>query len=309
MQEQTSKKRHGGDHDHDHDEACFSHGNTSSLLSPPLTPTEAKTAPSSASWQPNTTTATVDRLLVVPFSKRNKQFIESYAQMVHFLRPEKHATIHSSEQVFQLDVYEALTSQLRKKDHQQQRRPEIEDGSGSRCRPVCARLNKDVSQQSRKRRRIMSDKTVTDKAKSRVSKSPTTQKKDKTDSAAAFDSIDIDSDDITHYPHAWIPNQAHLDQVPVKVFWKGAPLMIHDLPYFDRLHPVEVTIASTLRLTPVQYLRCKRVLIRAAQQYDLTSTPFRKSDAQKLCRVDVNKTSALWTAFGQLGWLGPNWPN
>ncbi|KAG0187442.1 hypothetical protein DFQ28_006324 [Apophysomyces sp. BC1034] len=290
MQDQTSKKRHG--------DSCFPNDNIS-LLSPPLTPTEVKATPT-ASWQPTTP----DRLLVVPFNKRNKQFIESYAQMVHFLRPQGHSHIHKSERVFQLDVYEALASQM-ENDHQQ---PEIEDGSGSRCRPVCARLNKSVVQQSRKRRRTISDRAVTDKTKSRVSKTPA-QKKDKTDTAAAFDSIDIDSDDITHYPHAWIPNPAHLDQVPVKVFWKGAPLLINDLPYCERLHPVEVTIASTLRLTPVQYLRCKRVLIRAAQQYDLTSTPFRKSDAQKLCRVDVNKTSALWTAFGQLGWLGPNWPN
>lgn len=62
-------------------------------------------------------------------------------------------------------------------------------------------------------------------------------------------------------------------------------------------------MASILRLSPVQYLRCKRTLILAARTLQLQEIPFTKSVAQKLCRVDVNKTSALWTAFGQLGWF------
>jgi hypothetical protein len=89
----------------------------------------------------------------------------------------------------------------------------------------------------------------------------------------------------------------------------GAPLMISHLPMYGKLHPTEVNFASTLRLTPVQYIRCKRTLIRAAIEYQRRGTPFRKSDAQKLCRVDVNKTSSLWSIFGELGWLGQTWPN
>jgi hypothetical protein len=65
-------------------------------------------------------------------------------------------------------------------------------------------------------------------------------------------------------------------------------------------------MASILRLSPVQYLRCKRTLILAARTLKQQQIPFTKSVAQKLCRVDVNKTSALWTAFGQLGWLESN---
>jgi hypothetical protein len=62
-------------------------------------------------------------------------------------------------------------------------------------------------------------------------------------------------------------------------------------------------MASILRLSPIQYLKCKRTLILAARTLSYQQIPFTKSVAQKLCRVDVNKTSALWTAFGELGWL------
>lgn len=74
---------------------------------------------------------------------------------------------------------------------------------------------------------------------------------------------------------------------------------------FELLHPYEVHIASTLRLSPAQYLACKRTLILASRKY--LSVPngkqFKKSDAQKLCRIDVNKTSRLWEIFAKVGWL------
>lgn len=83
----------------------------------------------------------------------------------------------------------------------------------------------------------------------------------------------------------------------------GAPLCINQEPFYHLLHPVEASMASTLRLSPIQYLRCKRTLILAARTLKHQNISFTKSVAQKLCRVDVNKTSALWTAFGQLGWF------
>jgi len=80
------------------------------------------------------------------------------------------------------------------------------------------------------------------------------------------------------------------------------------MPYFDKLHPGEATIAATLRLTPEQYLKCKWALVLAAKEADETGALFRKSEAQKVCCIDVNKTSVLWNAFGRLGWLGSKWP-
>jgi hypothetical protein len=87
--------------------------------------------------------------------------------------------------------------------------------------------------------------------------------------------------------------------------YKGSPLAIDNLPFYEFLHPGEVHIASTLRLTPEQYLKCRRSLILAAQEFDKLHIPFRKSDAQKCVRIDVNKTSTLWSVFSRLGWLTP----
>lgn len=80
---------------------------------------------------------------------------------------------------------------------------------------------------------------------------------------------------------------------------------IEHLPYYELLHPGEVNIASILRLTPEQYLKCRRSLILAAEQFDKLHIAFRKSDAQKCVRIDVNKTSTLWSVFSRLGWFNP----
>ncbi|KAL9557121.1 hypothetical protein MBANPS3_001539 [Mucor bainieri] len=132
-------------------------------------------------------------------------------------------------------------------------------------------------------------------------------KKSKTDAAAAYDNVDITMSDETIFQDPeWIPDMEAFDAVPaVRVVWKGSPLSIDHLPYYELLHPGEVHIASTLRLTPEQYLKCRRSLILAAQEFDKLHIPFRKSDAQKCVRIDVNKTSTLWSVFSRLGWLTP----
>ncbi|CAG8433625.1 10920_t:CDS:1 [Diversispora eburnea] len=94
-----------------------------------------------------------------------------------------------------------------------------------------------------------------------------------------------------------------LNHIAPKITWKGQPLSISHLPHFNALHPKEVIVASTLRLTPVQYLTSKNTLVSAAQRYVQRSLPFRKSDAQKLLRIDVNKASKLWEFFQQVKWI------
>ncbi|CAG8592767.1 9300_t:CDS:2 [Acaulospora colombiana] len=103
-------------------------------------------------------------------------------------------------------------------------------------------------------------------------------------------------------------NNMHLDMeilndITPKITWKGQPLSISHLPHFNALHPKEIMVASTLRLTPVQYLTAKNTLVSAAQRYAQRSLPFRKSDAQKLLRIDVNKASKLWEFFQQVKWI------
>ncbi|KAF9432604.1 hypothetical protein BGZ76_010576 [Entomortierella beljakovae] len=92
---------------------------------------------------------------------------------------------------------------------------------------------------------------------------------------------------------------------PPMVIWKGQPLSVAGKPGYELLHPHEARIASTLRLSPAQYLNCKQTLILASRSYfsNPDGKQFRKSDAQKLCRIDVNKTSRLWEVFAKIGWL------
>ncbi|RHZ78689.1 hypothetical protein Glove_158g64 [Diversispora epigaea] len=94
-----------------------------------------------------------------------------------------------------------------------------------------------------------------------------------------------------------------LDTIDSAITWKGQPLSISHLPHYDSLHPAEAQVVSILRLTPVQYLTGKHTLISAAQRYNQRNLPFKKSDAQKLLRIDVNKASKLWEFFRQVHWI------
>ncbi|KAI7852826.1 hypothetical protein BDC45DRAFT_512645 [Circinella umbellata] len=123
-----------------------------------------------------------------------------------------------------------------------------------------------------------------------------------------FDNIDIDIQDRDFYPSKdWYPTTDRLDHVPVDINWKGKPLKLdNNDPYFSRLHPIEADVISHMRLSPQLYLRCKRSIIMAAREFSLHGLEFRKSDAQKVCRIDVNKSSRLWAAFNAYGWLKPS---
>ncbi|CAG8459443.1 22741_t:CDS:2 [Cetraspora pellucida] len=94
-----------------------------------------------------------------------------------------------------------------------------------------------------------------------------------------------------------------LEKISPEISWKGQPLSIAHLPHYNALHPTEAHIVSILRLTPIQYLTGKHTLISAAHRYAQKALPFKKSDAQKLLRIDVNKASKLWEFFHQVHWI------
>ncbi|KAG2190740.1 hypothetical protein INT46_004847 [Mucor plumbeus] len=136
-------------------------------------------------------------------------------------------------------------------------------------------------------------------------------KKSGTGAAHIYDNLSADCDQTALFLNSeeWIPNLEVFNRKPtIRVSWKGSPLKIKTMPYFDKLHSGEVTIAATLRLTPEQYLKCKWALVLAAKEASETGALFRKSEAQKVCCIDVNKTSVLWNTFVRLGWLGSKWP-
>lgn len=89
----------------------------------------------------------------------------------------------------------------------------------------------------------------------------------------------------------------------LKVEWKGQPMNLSSDPLVDKLHPAELTLASILRLPCNLYLDSKRRLFMEKVSRMKKGLPFRRTDAQKSCRIDVNKASRLFAAFEKIGWL------
>jgi len=78
-------------------------------------------------------------------------------------------------------------------------------------------------------------------------------------------------------------------------------------PDRDLLHPSELKVASTLRLTCAMYLTSKRRIFIGRVAALRRGKEFRKTDAQQACKIDVNKASKLWAAFDKVGWFNPVW--
>ena len=68
-------------------------------------------------------------------------------------------------------------------------------------------------------------------------------------------------------------------------------------------HPAEILLASILRLPVAVYLDSKRRLFYEKVSRLRQGKGFRRTDAQKACRIDVNKASRLFAAFEKVGWL------
>ncbi|TGZ76354.1 hypothetical protein EX30DRAFT_291231, partial [Ascodesmis nigricans] len=111
---------------------------------------------------------------------------------------------------------------------------------------------------------------------------------------------DRDFDSLPDYspPLSTLPNPKCL-----ATEWRGASLEIRNLPAYDKLHAAEAKLASALRLTPEIYLTSKRRMFIGKIKRTQLGKEFRKTDAQKACKIDVNKASKLWTAFEKVGWL------
>ncbi|CAN6674734.1 hypothetical protein TRVA0_063S00144 [Trichomonascus vanleenenianus] len=89
----------------------------------------------------------------------------------------------------------------------------------------------------------------------------------------------------------------------LKAEWKGAPMDLSSDPDAHKLHPAELHLASTLRLPVQLYLDSKKRLFAEKVHRLKNGLPFRRTDSQKACRIDVNKASRLFTAFEKVGWL------
>lgn len=85
--------------------------------------------------------------------------------------------------------------------------------------------------------------------------------------------------------------------------WKGAPMDLSNDKDLHLLHPAEAHLASVLRLPCDVYLDSKRRLFAEKVHRLRQGLPFRRTDSQKACRIDVNKASRLFGAFEKIGWL------
>ncbi|KAF0395531.1 clr6 l associated factor 1 laf1 [Gigaspora margarita] len=88
-----------------------------------------------------------------------------------------------------------------------------------------------------------------------------------------------------------------------KITWRGPESNVEILPHAGVLHRVEAKACGILRLSPEQYINSKLIILTAAKEYKERSIPFRKVDAQRLVRIDVNKACKLWEFFSQAGWI------
>ena len=91
----------------------------------------------------------------------------------------------------------------------------------------------------------------------------------------------------------------------LKTDWKGQMLDLSNDPDRHLLHPAELNLAATLRLSCATYLCSKRRIFAARLEKLRVGKEFRKTDSQQACKIDVNKASKLWTAFDRVGWFNP----
>lgn len=89
----------------------------------------------------------------------------------------------------------------------------------------------------------------------------------------------------------------------LKIEWKGSSMDLSQDPLKDKLHPAELVLAETLRLPCDLYLDSKRRFFLEKVHKLKKGLPFRRTDAQKACRIDVNKASRLYAAFEKVNWL------
>ncbi|KAJ2801931.1 hypothetical protein H4R20_003478 [Coemansia guatemalensis] len=83
---------------------------------------------------------------------------------------------------------------------------------------------------------------------------------------------------------------------------KADPIDISGKPMADKLAAAERHCCSVLRILPEQYLTIKQTLLKEGQSR-LPPGSFKKRDAQRLCRIDVNKTSKIYEWYVSMGWL------
>ena len=136
---------------------------------------------------------------------------------------------------------------------------------------------------------------------------PKVSKGQRTD--AEFEDALLSTGTAIYYP----PND-NLDRLgpnAMKVEWKSSKKFYtpQEATRFQNLkdvkfHPKEIDLAGTINMVHfAQYEESKRLIFQFWYERKSKGLPFTKTHAQQAAHVDVNKASALWTAFDKVNWF------
>ena len=112
----------------------------------------------------------------------------------------------------------------------------------------------------------------------------------------------------------YYPPHDNLDKLgpnAMKVEWKSGKKLYSPAEY-DRFvnlrntkfHPKEIDLAGTINMVHfAQYEESKRLIFQFWYERKSKGLSFTKTHAQQAAHVDVNKASALWTAFDKVNWF------
>lgn len=112
----------------------------------------------------------------------------------------------------------------------------------------------------------------------------------------------------------YYPPNDNLDKLgpnAMKVEWKSSKKIYtpQEFTRFQNLknvkfHAKEIDLAGTINMVHLaQYEESKRLIFKFWYERKLKGMSFTKTHAQQAAHVDVNKASALWTAFDKVGWF------
>lgn len=115
--------------------------------------------------------------------------------------------------------------------------------------------------------------------------------------------IDVDYNSIPDYspPLSTLPRgNPHILQVN----WRGKPSVdLSNDPDRHLLHKAELELVTTLNLSCAKYLCTKRRIFQAFFKALQAGKEFKRSDCQKVCKIDANKVSKLCGVFEKVGWF------
>lgn len=113
---------------------------------------------------------------------------------------------------------------------------------------------------------------------------------------AIIDSIPTFAPDMSHITHQSLEKE-------LKRVGFSTNRSLKDRAGLEMIDKDEVILVSSMKLSPYQYHDTKKRFFAEKARKTFLRTTFKKTDAQKACRVDVNKASKLYEIFQSCGLL------